>query len=533
MYKVLVVDDESLIREGIRAKLQALGALVSWVGEAQDGEEALAVMEAYAPDIVIADVRMPNMNGIEMIRQARLRFPETRFVIVSGYAEFEYAEQALNLGVSGYILKPVSEDAFFNTMNKVLQSLQLLQENPELSERGRELETKNRRLVLERLLNRSLHASWNTLMPEEEAILEAEGLSTERKHTLLLVHLDSRNFEEDSLRSVNLQRMKQLLAVSVENCLRIKKGWVAEDFQDMMSLLVLLEDGDAQTLASWQNSLAAIILTNAARQHDLQVTIAIGGIVQGLSRELYRQARAALDLRLLSSGGRIFRYEDIRLSTVPNLPVQQIKVLENAIRGKEIRNVEALLRTIFGEGGKEASGIVRYLFHEVAGMLYRIFSELGVDMSRYQYVDVMAGEVLNHIDSSEELVRYLYTTIIDALKPQELFNTSCTGLVENIKRYLAVHYVEDISVRNLANHFAVNPNYLSTLFRQKAGIPLVQYLVGIRMEEACRLLRETSLSIVDIAESVGYQDAQYFYKVFKKMEGMTAMEYRAKVRRKE
>ena len=155
--RILIVDDETLIRQGIQARLEYLGFEFEKIQEADDGLKALSVLQEEEIDIVITDIRMADMSGLDFIRQAKPLYPHIQFMILSGYAEFSYAEQAIQLGVSAYLLKPISNDELKKVMNTALEELEKREEQYRILKKGERILKENEQYLLEKNLNALLH----------------------------------------------------------------------------------------------------------------------------------------------------------------------------------------------------------------------------------------------------------------------------------------------------------------------------------------------------------------------------------------
>ncbi len=199
MYKVLIVDDEQLIRSGMIARFQYLNFTFERIREAASGVEALALLEKEPADIVITDIKMPDMDGLTLIREAKEKYPGTQFVILSGYAEFEYAETAIELGVKSYLLKPISNDELKRVMRKLFETLEKERQMEVEIFRKHQLETEQKGWLQEKAINHLLQDNAAFLTEEEAAQLKSTCPELWKKEKgslyLVVINIDAKSYE--------------------------------------------------------------------------------------------------------------------------------------------------------------------------------------------------------------------------------------------------------------------------------------------------------------------------------------------------
>lgn len=528
MYKLLVVDDEKVIRKGILLKLQNLGFGFDRVEEASNGEEALDKMRKECPDIVITDVRMPFMDGIQFISCAREEFPHTRFIIISGYAEFEYAEQALNMGVQGYLLKPITDENMKQTMKKVLHHLGRDQET-RLNEKKKEvLEEGNRRLVLEMAVNQALNMS-----KDAGAVLFNQGCTlpwpeSYKKFVLLLFHIDSSNFYTSQFKYQDMELVKFAVRNILDEISEREKMLVFNNLKDVTQVFVLAAGEQEGALKKLSNSFAFDALAKIAKYLEISVTVAISDVNIGISSDLLKQAQAAFDLRLVNGTNKIYKYVDMNMGQNMVPPENSLRILQKCIEMYDFQNIHQILADLFSPGKlKDKPGAyIKLVYSEVVVMIIKICSCFGIDMEKALDPGFISGEALNRFDSADNVVSYIYTTILDVLKGETTPVRDSRDIIEKARTYILHNYAKELSVKDMAQKFALNAAYFSNIFKQITGKTITKYIMDLRIERACQLLRETDIGIAEIAEGVGYEDTQYFYRVFKKVTDMTPLEYR-------
>ena len=204
-----------------------------------------------------------------------------------------------------------------------------------------------------------------------------------------------------------------------------------------------------------------------------------------------------------------------------------MKLLEGYIKHFDLKRLESLLVEIFSPPKKDILSIdyLRYAYFSIIHVLTRCLTELNIGLMNLDEL-LFSEDIFNYFDSAENIGKYLFSVIRDALR---LFNGAVNaeyGKIDEIRDYIDSNYAGNIYTELIAREFSMNPNYLSTLFKQKTGLTVTQYITQLRINAACRLLKQTHLQVWKIAELVGYSDAVYFHKVFKKTKGLTPGSFR-------
>jgi len=527
MYRILIVDDERLIRKGLIAKLAHNNISYSGLYEAGNGQEALDIIKSEKPGIVITDIKMPVMDGIQLIRYCYENFPDIKFIIMSGYAEFSYAEQALNMGVSAYILKPIDDENLVKSINKVIKELSYSKKAQKNANDVATLGKDRDRLLKERTLNQLFHSSRRF---DREKLLEQIGLKVFEHgcfYMLAVVHVDSSSYYHSPFNFNDLVlikfSIKNILEEIQSNCGKI----IVDNQKDINQVLILFYGNDSRKIKTCCNQYIRNVYSKISTYLQLSLTIGVSGVEDKLTSEIYRQARLAFEQRLVLGGNQIFFFDIITRSSLINVPEHKFKLLQRCMEISDFNGIKCILNDIFlsKEASDMAGVYIRLAYSEVISCLLKACSNYGVKNPADS--EFLSGEVIDYLEDSEQISLYLYTMITDILAGRKTEVVDCKAIVEEILNYIHNNYTKDIMVGDLAKKYAVNPDYLSSLFKQETGKNIIRYLTEIRIEGACRLLKETQTKIADISYSLGYNDRQYFNRVFKKITGMSPTDYRS------
>ena len=528
-YRVLLADDEEEIRSGISRKIDWASLGFRLVGEAANGEEALELAEQLRPDVVLTDIKMPFLDGLELCRRLRVSLPGARLVVFSGFDDFEYARQAVGAGVSEYILKPINAPE----LTQVLENLRRQLDRQQLERQ--DMETLRRRyeeslpilreLFYTRLLSGQLPPDQ---VQERAARYEIElpgGL-----WTAALVHADPPGEREGSARD-------ELALLSVQSFLTQHfslEGCAARAVLcgDTAALLVQLSGEDR--LYPLLEELERLSLLSRSYL-GLSLTAGVGLPCQG-PEELHRSvegARSALDYRALAEGGRIIYIGDLEPQPAADLSLgeEELRALSAAIKLGTPEQVDREVRVLMERLQRLAPSLTQYRLFllELVTCLVRLARTGGVSVEEVFGPGFPAGTAFSELSSLEELGRWLRER---CGRLQELMGRRRTDsawkLVEQAKDYIAAHYSDErLSVELLCSHIHLSPTYFSTLFKREVGMSFTAYVTQVRMEQALRLLRDSDEKTYRIAEQTGYSDPNYFSYVFKRRFGLSPSKYRA------
>jgi two-component system, response regulator YesN len=258
------------------------------------------------------------------------------------------------------------------------------------------------------------------------------------------------------------------------------------------------------------------------------VTLSTSGITACITSELYKQARLAYDMRLVNQDSHIFYYKDIQKFSKASFSKNQYNTLHDYMQQGDYESILTFLRDIFTTGqSQDRSGLYfNAAYREVISILLDVCASNRIQVSDHINNDIINGVVLDSLNSAEDIVSFLYSTIIDVLKSETDIIYDCKDIVDYVKIYIDDNYRYNLVVNEIALKYAINVNYLSLIFKKYVGCTINKYITRVRIEKACRMLEDSELSIMKIAKMIGYNDPQYFYRVFKKVTGQTAFEYR-------
>lgn len=491
MYNVLVVDDETWIRQGLKVKLNGNELNIGAIYEAENGIQALDVICKEAIDLIITDIRMKNMTGLELIAEAKKINSQIRYIIVSGYADFEYAKKALDLKVASYLLKPVKESELVEKVQSVLVDL------------STEVFT-HKDYLLEQRINSLFHDQDGDFIIGNNIYYSVVILDIQKEEDIILAKERITNA---------IKGLKQEGSLKVMN-----------NFSNTNQLLLIIMSKDREVVYKARKWMIYDLFYYIRDELKMTITIGVSDIDHRLTTKLYKQAKDALILTLIYGASNIYYYREQKKVEISKFI--QIKSLEKFIECKDTKSITSFIGNTFNESNfNEKNAIaIKHLFYRIVRQVRYLYREKATELEMLN-VNFNEKDCFRQFTNLEELKDYLIENICSLIKMDQ--NTgNVKDIIKDAILYVDQHFDEDLTVKYLAGRMGINSNYLSTLFKKETGKTFTQYLTDLRIEGAIKLLMETDANVSQIAKSVGYQDAQYFYRVFKKCTSKTPLSYR-------
>ena len=516
MYSVVIVDDEHWVRKVVRRIVRWEDYGFEIVGESGNGKQALELIRECRPDLVFTDIRMPGMDGIELIRIVREEKIPTEFVIISGYNEFDYAQSAIKYGVVDYLLKPLNETDISSLLTRMSQQIR------------QEISVKN---DLAEIRAKRLEEILDAVLKDEKSVTLEEFNQRSGTHfaegTFLVALLrwdrDSGPGEES--------RKQNVLDTWIQSCSALFHDYsvLPPSDADEETLLILnyLPDREKEV----QKALDQLADMGRSCLPCLSVTGGIGVPGSfGRLKSSYESALNALRTRVIFGTGKMIRAaeHEHRMSWVRRpIPIREEKKLLLSLElGDEAQTVNQAVSVFRSAADRIESNLLSY--HLVGCELLSLFVAAS-KRKGIQDIPKSEQEYSRMLDQCAR-VSEMEAVISEAARDfSGLFQSLVSNedkIISTIKQYVSAHYREEISLDDLARLVFLSPNYVSELFKKQSGENFSEYLMDYRIKIAMDLLRDIQYRVVDVSEMVGYQDAKYFSRLFKKRVGMNPNTYR-------
>lgn len=531
MYKILLVDDEILVREAIRDKLKWNELGFELVGDCENGKEAVAIIEKEEVDLVLTDICMPYMDGLELSKYLYESHQDIAIVIFSGYSDFEYAKKAIKYKVSEYILKPVTAMELSEVLTKVKGQLdEKKQEERRLTKLNKAYHnyTKNEGLITAKILTRlikgtqSLEVSLDEL---HEMNVRIKGKGFRVAAVDIDIYSDLYHISEE------LKKESALMAFVVENIAAeiLEKEDAGLAFQDTDNRTYLLfNTNKIKEFRAQVITLCEEVQKRVKENTGLSISIGVGEYVEFLA-ELPKSYESAMELlkRKFSQGeGQIYDAEELKepLNTEP-LKEYMEEIKKDIARSdkKAIEGILDKLQVFFQKNLAKREEIITYL-HQILSMIYE--GARGIDDTiTLSDADIAAIMEMRTLEQSIDFIKE-HTDKIFA------HTTSLGQPTKEIQTELAMDYLEknfgnpDLTLQHICTFLGMSTSHFSSIIKETTGKTFTELLTAVRMERAKKLLLETTYKNYEIAEKVGYSDPHYFNIAFKKTTGMTPKRYK-------
>jgi len=533
MLKVIIVDDEPKVALLIQKLIDWEGLEMELAGVAKNGGEALDLIRERDPDVVITDIRMPVIGGIELIGEAKEIKPLLEFVIISGYKHFDYAHSAIKFGVSDYLLKPVNQDELRATLEKIKSRVNSRVSISYERERVRQIESDQRR-------GKRIELFSLLMDPASRPLLTTENLNN--NYFYLFPEGCCYRFVIFKIDGPAQEIYSEGLPVFIEK--------IHETF--FKTLTPICDDIEMEFLFSGANFVLGFPPENKHALRDalkdvfdeIRVynnifpsavfTMVGGGIADSPAGliDSWLGAEWSVYERLLIGTGSFYENIPARESAQGAAAIgraaskgleQAMDVMDPAMAGRAVAEAADSLSKLDGLTGKDVLHFAKTVYDAWLILCQRYdVTFVGAEKLRAEFV-----KNLDVISSAEDIYDWLRKLILESFHSIIENNNEISGRpVTRAKQYIKAHYGENISIGDIAEQEGFNVSYFSTLFKKETGSTFSEYLTNVRMDEAKRLLKETNLSVALICRAVGYSDTKHFTATFRKLAGIKPSEYR-------
>jgi two-component system response regulator YesN len=529
MYNLIIADDDVIIRRGLSKNIDWEGHGFDLIGTAGTGKEALMLAESRKPDIVITDIRMPHMDGLELTERLIAKYPDVKVILMTSFEEFEFAQKALKLKVFDYILKPFENEALLDTVNRAA------------AEYRRE-KTVQKQIFDSMPLLRQLF--WEHLISgrfeETELAKESEFLGID----LHAAHFATSVIKIDDYQSPKIRNRfgQEMLKFCVGNIIQEMIGHMEKCYvvhYDGEEIVLLFGSYDVpMTMLHEIHALMEEVRENVEKFLKTTITVGVGPVYERpLSLyQSYTEAKAVLEYRHITGTNQVLIAKDVNLQ--PEVETISVQGLEKELLVKVRLGMEAPALSIINQLEQEVLNRkfvplqqLHILGTEIALLLYREFWEW---IHTPQMEERFGG--FTHFCANLQIMttsKEIFATIRDFTV--ELIAEICARRDSHQKQLLnkAFQYIEsnysqeELSLQNVADHVNVSSGHLSAVFKKVGNTLFSDYLLKTRMKMALNLMSREDCKSYEIAYKVGFSNPQYFSVCFKKYTGFSPSEYRS------
>ena len=537
MIRMIIADDEQIILDGIRESIDWSSFGIEVVGAAQNGIIALEMAREHHPDIIITDIRMPGLNGLELVQEIKKIRGDIKIILISAYEQFQYAREAIELGALSYVTKPLKKRVI---IEEVLKARDLILEERRREENLDRLEEIYEKSLptLQEYYHNKLIMGKTKLMGDYKKQFNAYGIDIDDSDTGVMVcTIDNMEETSEEFFEKSVQIILLRIAEMVRQLLPQKfKRTVFQSYNNEVVTIYNTMLPAPETIQAVSEA-AETIKNSLRRETGISISAGLGGIYHSL-RDValsYRDAVQALNYRLVYGNNMILYINHVeptdRKASLPLNDINEILTnVQNVLWTGKSEEVVKIINRKLAELTSNKNITYYYIqqvFCQLLSALLRTVYEMNMSPEEIYGEPVhLYGEIFLKRTMGEISGWYqdLVERTCDAINNRKAFRLS--NVIESVTGYIKKNCHKDLSLTEAADFANLNPSYLSRLFKEEMGIPFIEYVRNTKMDIAKELLRCSNKKIYEISEEVGYQNVQYFSTVFKNIVGMTPLEYK-------
>jgi len=540
MNKVMIVDDNKLIRQSIKMTINwdSIGCVV--VCEANNGLEAIKLAKEYLPDLIITDIRMPELDGLQLTQRVKEYLPWVKVIIITGYNEFKYAQTAIKLGAFDLILKPINNEELYDVITRAVNEFEKeresLMEKKTLLEKSKHMEKEISKAILELREKYIIDIIEGVHFGDE---INDEDLSYLRlafeRHVIFIIRPDlgcykGKNIEKETISNFILYSKEAIKNIEKFYNFEFICFWINE------GLTITVVPGINETQRVINMKLIEIckhIIDWIYNRMDLKVIVGISNIFNRLNevKNAYKEAQAALECRFFIDNKNIIHASVLKSENVLNeyLIMKRISLIYDYIRANDFDGIEKLVNEIFDEIKKNETSDVSYvknLLIDICMITLRIMYEKS-DYNSEAFIgssDIHSD--INACSSISDAFNYVNDFIIQVFQSVNSNDKKKYSPVTNkILDYLNQNYNRKVSLDEASQIVSLSPTHLSRVIKRDTGESYVVLFNNLKINIAVKLLKETNLKVYEVANKVGIENYSYFYQLFKKVTGISPTDY--------
>ncbi|NHN33715.1 response regulator [Paenibacillus agricola] len=519
---LLIVDDEKQIREGIKKYITKKNFKFKQISTAKDATEALQISTHFRPDLLITDIAMPKIDGIELATRMKVLFPDVKIVMITGFQEIDFMKRAFKLSVIDYLLKPID----LNELNPVLERIVSIYET-ETAEKAEISSLKGkwrdniavlREAYMVSLLSGKIQNTECVISKMKQLLI---GLDLTRSMVVVNIRFDC----VISLREPTLSQVMEIIEGTFRRIGTCAVFQMSEtEIIGVISPHCMFADNDRSL-----DNVCYTLLDILKNRYSVGITIGIGSLADDCLAlaDSYSASLEAVNQRFILGNGHVIIYP-VSYMKVPLIFIPQQALVEKLILYiqaadcQKVKDVIHLILKPLSNCNFVSSNEIQMIRLELVSLVKQIFRKINTAMPEQHHLgELLELQTLNEI---EQRLVILLLTLCEYFQQQG--KKKSAHIISKVMEMTETRYNEPLNVQYVAECMQISPNYFSTLFKQETGNNYMDYLTTMRLEKSLAMILNTTYRISEIACMVGYQDANYFAKIFKKHFGISPSQYR-------
>ncbi|KYH33985.1 putative response regulatory protein [Clostridium tepidiprofundi DSM 19306] len=514
MLKVMVVDDEYLDREGMKKTIDwaSLGCVFS--GEAKDGYEGIELAKIIKPNIVITDISMPRINGLEMANKIKEFLPECKFIIITGYDDFEYAKAAVKINAIDFILKPVDENELIDSIKNISYQF--------------ERNIKRKHIAREKILLDIMRGK----IRGKESIDKIKKEYSIEINDLCIVCIENDYYEKalesdsfDVLFSAN-EYAKELI------CERLSQYtyYLVECHDNIFAILISMDNvlypkSFRDIFIDFQKKFSSVFSTT--------VTIGVSNVGSIYDiKKVYEESKQALKNKLYSGNNSINYFMDLKKENIVKWSYiisfeKELRIVLKAGDRTKIRNKLDNLYIKFFTSNHISNSIIKQISIDIILIALKTLSEYNISIEEVMGKNFDIYRKIENYKTIKQMHNLVSDIIFNVFRCIKLKNATISeNSIDKAIQYINEHYNENISLSDVSKNVYLSESYICRKIKSATGMSFVEYITKLRMEKAIEYLQNPNYKIVDIAKKLGYSDYRYFSRIFKKYTGYSPSDWK-------
>lgn len=526
MYNVIIVEDDAIVRTYLSGLLEWESHGMKVVGQFTNGREAKQFIEKQDVDIVITDVSMPVMSGIELIKYIKNTEKFVKIIVLSCHSDYDFIREALKCGVSDYILKQ------YLTKENLLELLEKL---------IREIEIKKDSVTYEKEANQSIKSNllkniFNGIVRDENDIVRElpsiENILNNAKYFVAIAKIDdflvmSEELVNEQLKKYNLQVVKIIEAILMKNASGIVELTKNNEFTILLSFRA---NEDLGIIHEKVNEIMCNIRAEVMSTIHYSISIGISNLCSNFSQvtEAYKRTQSMIEGYMLFDKGKIYFLKDQKKYSYCTLTLEDERNLLRAIIGENINEAVVLIESYLNKFKTEYedANALKVWIIDLVNILTRIAMKCEVNPQVLFETDYIPYEEIESKQNIDDIKNWFVSIIKKMVNINNGENNLYRSEILKAVEYIERHCTEDIYLRDVANHVNISPNYFSMIFKKEMGVAFSEFLLNIRLEKSKVFLKKKGIKIYEAAFKAGFNNDQYFNRIFKQKYGVTPLAFK-------